>query len=506
MERELWDFQQNALDNLRASIGQGIRRIVCQSPTGSGKTVLAAAIVEGAQRKKNRLAFVVNAIGLVDQTVEAFYREGIRDIGVIQASHGMTDWSRPVQVCSISTLLHRDAFPDAKTVIFDECHSLHATHRRWLSDPAWQSVPFIGLSATPWSKGLGKYFDTLLVAATTQELIERGFLSKFTVYACPKADLRDVKITAGDYQKDQLSGAMRAGTLSADVIRTWQERWGKDKTLVFGVDRAHAETLHLRFIDAGVRSAYQDGETSDIEREGIKRGFHNGTYQVVCNVGTLTTGVDWDVRCLVLARPTKSEILYCQIIGRALRTAPGKDKALILDHSDTTQELGFVTDIHHEHLDDGTTGQKAAKEASKTKPLPKPCPACASLSPRVAKVCPDCGFKLAAASGIMERDGILVELTPGATIQKKGARRMYTMAEKELFYAQLLWHARDQGFKDGWISNKYREKFNVWPLGMMNLKPIKPTFDVACWIKASKIKWLKDREKAKRLQHQQAAE
>ena len=311
MNKELWDFQQAALDNIRASIGQGVRRIVCQSPTGSGKTVLASAIVEGAQRKNNRLAFVVNAISLIDQTVEAFYREDIRDVGVIQANHIKTDWSRPVQVCSVQTLKSRGAFPEAKIVVFDECHSLHAVHKQWLAHPDWQNVPFIGLSATPWSRGLGQYFQSLLVAATTRELIDRGFLSKFTVYACPKADLSQVKITAGDYQKDQLSDAMLRGTLSGDVVKTWKERWGKDKTLVFGVDRAHAETLHMRFTEAGVRSAYQDGETPAADREGIKRGFHNGTYQIVCNIGTLTTGVDWDVRCLVLARPTKSEILYC---------------------------------------------------------------------------------------------------------------------------------------------------------------------------------------------------
>ena len=152
---------------------------------------------------------------------------------------------------------------------------------------------------------------------------------------------------------------MRSGTLTADVVKTWQDRWGRDKTLVFGVDRAHAETLHRRFLESGIRSAYQDALTSSADRKAIERGFADGTYQVVCNIGTLTTGVDWDVRCLVLARPTKSRILYVQIVGRALRTAPGKEKAIILDHSDTTQELGLVTEIAQDRLDDGTAKAKA---------------------------------------------------------------------------------------------------------------------------------------------------
>lgn len=353
MNRELWDHQKEALDNLRASIAQGVKRIILQSPTGSGKTTMAATIVEGAQRKGNRMCFVVSSISLVDQTVESFYSEGIRGIGVIQANHQMTDWSQPVQVASIQTLLKRDKWPEAQVVVIDEAHVLFEGHKKWMADPEWEKVPFIGLSATPWTKGLGKYFESLLVVSTTEELIEKGILSKFKVFATGHPDLSGVKLVAGDYHEGQLSAAMQEGTLTADIVKTWQERWGKDKTLIFGVDCAHAQALQARFNEAGIKCAYQDASTSSADRAEIKRQFHNGDVQCVANVGTLTTGVDWDVRCLVLARPTRSEMLFVQIIGRALRTAPGKDHAIILDHSDTTQRLGFVTDIHHEQLSQG---------------------------------------------------------------------------------------------------------------------------------------------------------
>src|SRR5215471_17649216 len=99
--KPLRDYQQEALDAVRASVGTGIRRLCLQAPTGSGKTVLAAAIVNGAQAKGNRLTFVVPSISLIDQTVQMFYENGIRDIGVIQADHPLTDWSRKIQVASI---------------------------------------------------------------------------------------------------------------------------------------------------------------------------------------------------------------------------------------------------------------------------------------------------------------------------------------------------------------------------------------------------------------------
>ncbi len=493
MNRELWEHQQQGLDDLRASIQQGVRRVACQSPTGSGKTLMAAAIIDGAIRKGNRMAFVVNAIGLIDQTVEAFYAEGIRDIGVIQANHSMTDWAKPVQVCSIQTLKSRRAYPEAKIVVIDECHSLHDFHKQWLSDPDWQNVPFIGLSATPWSKGLGKYFQSLLVIATTQELIDKGFLSKFKVYCTGQPDLSEVKVVAGEYVKDQLSDAMCGGTLTADIIDTWKRMWGKPNTLVFCVDRKHAETVHYRFQEAGVQSAYQDGETPSAERQEIKRGFHNGQIDVVCNIGTLTTGVDWDVRCLVLARPTKSEILYTQIIGRALRTATNKDHALILDHSNSTMELGIVTDIHHDHLDDGKPNGKA-DAVKRKKPLPRACPDCAAIVPRLNRTCTECGHMLPLASGVVERNGVLVEYVPGA-VQKTGPAlsRQYTSAEKQLFYSQLLQYCREKGSQDGRAAHMFREKFGVWPNYMQKI-PTEVSFEVAQWIRSRNIAFAKSQK------------
>ena len=118
--KELRPYQEDAYQDLRATVGQGVRRIVVQAPTGSGKTRLAAEIVVGAQCKNNPLCFVVPAISLIDQTVEMFADEGIRDIGVIQADHVLTDWSKPVQIASIQTVRRRGAYPKASVVIFDE--------------------------------------------------------------------------------------------------------------------------------------------------------------------------------------------------------------------------------------------------------------------------------------------------------------------------------------------------------------------------------------------------
>jgi superfamily II DNA or RNA helicase len=158
--------------------------------------------------------------------------------------------------------------------------------------------------------------------------------------------------------------------LVADVVETWIKRGENRSTLCFAVDRAHAKNLQQQFESAGIRCGYIDAYTDSEERERIADLFHDGTYRVVCNVGCLTTGVDWDVRCIILARPTKSEMLFTQIIGRGLRTADGKDDCLILDHSETHLRLGFVTDIHHESLDEGRGTVEARAKATPAEGVP----------------------------------------------------------------------------------------------------------------------------------------
>jgi superfamily II DNA or RNA helicase len=181
MKRELRPHQSQAIEMLRQSLGSSKRRPVLQAPTGFGKTRLAVAVVEGALAKKKRVIFTVPALSLVDQTVEAFWNDGIREVGVIQGTHAMTDWSRPVQVASVQTLQRRP-IPEADVVMIDECHRWFDFYPKWMMDPAWQSRPFIGLSATPWTRGLGRYFDDLIIAATTQDLIAGG-ISRHSVYS-----------------------------------------------------------------------------------------------------------------------------------------------------------------------------------------------------------------------------------------------------------------------------------------------------------------------------------
>jgi DNA repair protein RadD len=485
---ELHEHQKLAEALLRESLRSGHRRPIIQSPTGSGKTVLAAAIVEKALAKGKRVIFTVPKLSLIDQTVERFNEEGIRAIGVIQGYHPGTDGTQPVQVASIQTLRRRK-LPEADLVIVDEAHEVHDFYRDWMAKPEWQHVPFVGLTATPWTKGIGRLYDDLIVPTTTAELIEKQFLSKFKVFAPSHPDLRGVKTVAGDYHEGQLSEVMSKKELTADVVKTWLEKGEDRPTLAFCVDLAHARKLQEQFEAAGVACGYVDAFTSTAERGEIAARFRNRLLQVVCSVGTLTTGIDWDVRCIILARPTKSEILYVQIIGRGLRTGVGKDHCLILDHSDTTLRLGFVTDIHHEELNDGTPNRSAKASVAEEK-KPRECPSCKAL--KNTHICPSCGFAPQRQSQLKVRNGELVELA-----FRHGRK---DIGQPQSVYSGLLWYGQRRGYKPGWAAMQYRNAFGSWPDGLVKT-PIPATNDQIQWIKSRQIAFAKGRANAENIRN-----
>ena len=375
--------------HLRASLAAGHRRPMLQAPTGFGKTLTAAHIIQRALDKGKRVAFTVPALSLIDQTVAAFEAEGIHCIGVMQGIHERTDRDQPVQVCSVQTIARRKR-PDVDLVLVDEAHQLHREIFRWMKD--CPDIPFIGLSATPWARGLGKYYDDLIIAATTADLIRDGFLSRFKTFAPSEPDLAGVKTVAGDFHEGELADAMDRSVVTGDIVDTWLKLGEGRPTFAFCVNRRHAQHVAERFVEAGVAAEYMDGATSREDREAIFNRFRSGETRIICNVGVLTTGIDLDVRCIILARPTKSRILFVQTIGRGLRTAEGKDHLLILDHAGNHLRLGMVTDIGQDRLDNGRDRQSARDRArERSKPLPKRCDECSAIVSRTARACPSCG-------------------------------------------------------------------------------------------------------------------
>jgi DNA repair protein RadD len=476
--------QVDLISNIRAALRSGCRRLVAQAPTGFGKTIVGATMARGVLERGKRVVFTVPALSLIDQTIEKFRAEGINDIGVIQANHPLTNPMMPVQIASVQTLMRRE-MPPADLIVIDEVHRFYIAYAEWTSAPRLANVPIIGLSATPWTKGLGQHFDKLVIGATTRQLIDQGFLSPFKVFAPASPDLSEVRTLAGDYHEGDLGDVMNRNSLVADVVSTWQRLGQRRPTLCFAVDRAHAKNLQQQFISAGVPCGYIDSYTTAAEREEIRTRFHAGELEVVANVGCLTTGIDWDVRCIILARPTKSEMLFVQMIGRGLRTAEGKTDCLILDHSDNHARLGFATDIIHDKLDDGKVRPKAKPKDAEA--LPKKCPQCSFLKPPKTLTCPVCAFTPKPVCQVITTDGDLVELA------SEGALTLIR-ADRRSFYAELRQIAADRGLKQGWAAHKFKEKFGTFPPWDWNDAPTAtPTVTTLRWVKSRQIAYAKAR-------------
>ncbi len=393
-----------------------------------------------------------------------------------------------MQVASEQTLARRKIIPQADLVMIDEAHRWFDFYERWMNLPEWQKVPFIGLSATPWTKGLGKHFDDLIIAATTQELIDKGFLSPFRVFAPPvKPDLSKIRTIAGDWHEGQLSAEMQKPHLMADVVQTWLEKGEDRPTLCFAVDCAHAKKLQEQFEKAGVPTAYVDAYTSRDERRTIRHRLRDGDIKVIVNIGCMTTGTDLPfVSCIILARPTKSEMLYVQIVGRGLRTDDGKEDCLIFDHSDTTVRLGFVTDIHHDELDDGKLSRSKSKTQEREKPLPKECGMCGRIKPVGVHKCPDCGFEARPPSKVKTVSGELTQLCGKAVKHDKDT--------KQKWYSMLLSIRDQRGYKDGWAANQYRQKFGVWPKGLSEIR-MRPSGEVNNFVISRQIAFAKSADR-----------
>lgn len=494
--------QDRALNSLRREWKQN-RTFMVYAPTGSGKTGLAAFITAGHISCGKRVIFIAPYTILVRQTTVRFVEYGLPEdeIGIIWRDHPDYDPERLIQIASADTLIRRE-FPDnIDLIIVDEAHMKKRALLEVIRD---SGVKVIGLSGTPFSPWLGKYYSSLIKPTTIGELIQRGDLSPYEFYAPTKPDLKGVKSGTSeeygcDYNEKQLSEIMCGSDLVGDIVDNWL-RNGRDlPTVAFCVDKDHANFVTLQFNRAGINAEVMVAETPSDERHLIIHRFETGATKVIVSVGVLVAGFDSDVRCIIYARPTKSEIRWLQALGRGLRTAPGKDACLIFDHSGTVHRLGFPDAIEYNELpskNDGMKGAAARAAKEREEKLPKECPECHFMKPAGVYVCPKCGFKPLVGEDV-ETDSTrnLKKMNKGETV--------YTKSDKQSWWSQIKFYQRHRAAQgkpvsDGWCAHTFQEKFGEWPNGLNDF-PMEITPEVSNHIKHKLIKFAKGRERAQQI-------
>jgi superfamily II DNA or RNA helicase len=493
----LREYQVQAIVALREKFTHGARRVVLMLPTGAGKTTIASDMVRKVIEKSSlRCLFVVDRIELINQTSERFFLDGI-DHGVIQAQHPCYDPSKQVQVCSIQTLARRKT-ENYGLLIIDECHTLHRAHHKLIEANPTGFV--VGLSATPFAKGMGKVFDDLVYPISAKELIEQKYLSDFQAYG-PSIDLSGIKTVRGDYDPEQLGERVDTPKLVADVVQTWIKRAAGRRTICFATNIAHSKHLTREFCKHGVIAEHLDCYTgkdaeSASRKEVIDR-FRSGETMVLCNVDILGKGFDVpEVSCIIQARPTKSLMVHIQQVGRGLRIAPDKNECIILDHASNHERLGFIDGDLPTVLDGREKKFGDSRESEEKEPaLPKPCPSCDFLKPAGVRKCPACGLVPEYIEDVETASGELEKL-------QRTNRKKYTLPEKQSFMAQLNQYAFEKGYRRGrggcygWAIHKYSEKMGGNPPSHIDWGMREPVGEeVRKWIKHINIRNAKRAEK-----------
>ncbi|EHH4588987.1 DEAD/DEAH box helicase [Escherichia coli] len=489
--------QERGLNQLRQQWKQH-RTYLMYAPTGSGKTGLAAFVTAGMVERGMRVMFVCPYTILLNQTAERFTEYGLpwEEISFVWRDHPNHDPSRLIQIASADTLIRRE-FPDnIDLLIVDEAHMKRRALLEVIRD---KDIRVLGLSGTPFAAWMGKYYECLIKPTTIRELIQRGDLSDYEFFAPSMPDLAGVKtsntVFGRDYNEEQLASIMGSSDLVGDIVRNWLENGEDLPTICFCVNVAHANFVTREFLQAGIGAEVMTADTPHDERQDIIRRFEEGATKIIVNVGVLVAGFDSDVRCLIYARPTKSEIRWLQCIGRALRTASGKKRALIFDHSGTVHRLGFPEDIEYDELPGKNDGMKASAGGSEVKAekLPRECSKCHFMKPAGVHMCPKCGFRPLGGDDVAtDRDRKLSRVNKG--------KREYSREEKQRWWSEIKGYqnyrnATGKPLSDGWCAHTYKEKFGVWPKGFSNA-PLQPSVEVCNFIRSKNIAYARGRKKA----------
>jgi superfamily II DNA or RNA helicase len=419
MSLTLRDYQARAIHDLRTAYRSGARAPLLVMCTGGGKTIVFAAITAGAVERGRRVLILVHRRELIRQASAKLAWAGVAH-GIIAAGFEPSD--HPVQVASVQTLARRLKLqtwqPDL--IVVDEAH--HAVAGTWSQIlDHWPHALRLGVTATPVrrdGRGLGAMFDRLVLGPSMQDLTAQGFLTRARIYA-PQIRFQEanLRVRSGDYAPEQAAAELDKPSITGDAIEHYQRLGRGCGAIAFCCTTAHAEHVAAQFRASGITSQTVLGTTSVQDRELAINNLATGALQVLVSVDVISEGTDVpSVGCAILLRPTQSEGLYLQQVGRVLRPAPGKDHALILDHVGNVHRHGFPDDVRTWTLDDA---RRRTGKGGLPAPAVRTCESCfAAFKPQ--PVCPCCGAECAApAREIRQTDGELQELAREAVARAR---------------------------------------------------------------------------------------
>lgn len=354
MSIALRPYQEEALSSISTNLDNGINKQLVVLPTGAGKTVIFSHIPKVLNNALPMLVLAHRGELLTQAQDKILWSNPQLDVQIEKAEQhaDMCD----VVVASVPTLGRAESerilkYPKNyfKSIVIDEAHHAAApTYRRILDYFDYDLL--LGVTATPQrsdSVRLTDVFQEIVYYKTIQDLIQDGYLCRLVGYRVrTDTDISEVETNNGDYIASQLEEAINTPTRNASVVAAYLQIAPEKKAIVFASGVQHANDLALSF-QQKVTTEVLLGTTSEDDRLAILERFKTGQTKVLVNVGVLTEGFDEpSVEAIILARPTRSSLLYTQIVGRGTRLFEGKPHCIIIDIADTTKgkkPLGLPT-------------------------------------------------------------------------------------------------------------------------------------------------------------------
>ena len=456
----LREYQLQLLADLRTALKRH-KRVCAVMPTGAGKGQTIGAIARGAAGKGRRVLVLAHRAELIEQLSATVRAWGLEPDLI---APGLQLQGQQVAVGSVQTVVRRLAqLPAPDLIIQDEAHHLVAGNSWGRIINAWPGAHLIGKTATPErldGKGLGVeaggFFQALVLGPSAAWLVEQGWLARPRVFSWPGARNSKLRRRMGDFDLELAARAFGDRAAIGDAVSHYRRRLHPATAICFCCTIQHAEQMATAFRADGIRAAAVSGGTPAEERSRLIAGLGTGEVEVLTSCMIISEGTDIpSVGGAILMRPTASLSLYLQMVGRALRPAPGKHEAVILDHVGNAHRHGLPTDEREWNL----AGRRKREGVS----IPiKDCPLCFCSCPSAAQQCPDCGHLFLCEErdeqrrGLQQIEGELVEIIAGAhrpkPRQQQRPRRRSPSAGCRTF-EQLQQREQERGYKPGWAKH-----------------------------------------------------
>ena len=349
----LYPFQSEAKEAVLRHWRNGNKAALVSLPTGSGKTIVFSDVLQSSLSGSNEKGLVlVHRDELLRQAIEKlnFVWSGVKLSTVDAATSNFTG---QITIASVMALVRRlEKIPRIQKVVTDEAH--HAPASSWLKIykqigrllPGWQHL---GVTATPIrTKGasdLEAIFGKPVYVKSIFELIVEGYLAPLKgLEVRTEISVEDVGVQGGDFIAEELSRVINTKERNRLVVENYLELAADRKALVFAADLNHARSLAEMFKTRGLSAAWVSGATPLSLRRSFLEKLRNGELKVIVNCMVFTEGFDEpSLDAILVARPTRSLVLYCQMIGRGLRPYPGKKNCLFIDFVDNSSKHQLIS-------------------------------------------------------------------------------------------------------------------------------------------------------------------